>query len=88
MQEERERQIASIRERVARIKYERTMTMKEPKDPNAVGFESVLNPDEAKGLSEDEKMARIAKEMEKKFKSEAQQRPSTSNVSFRFRQLR
>ncbi|RMX39987.1 hypothetical protein pdam_00022972 [Pocillopora damicornis] len=74
--EERERQITMVRERIARVRYERTMTMREPKDEKAQGFESLLTEEEKEGLSEEEKMKRIAAKMEEKFKSE-QRRVST-----------
>lgn len=69
-QEERERQITMVRERIARVRHERTMTMREPKDEKAQGFESLLSEEEKQGLSEEEKMKRIAAKMEEKFKSE------------------
>ena len=69
-QEERERQITMVRERIARVRYERTMTMREPKDEKAQGFESLLSEEEKQGLSEEEKMKRVAAKMEEKFKSE------------------
>ena len=73
-QNERERQIQSVQERVKRMKYERTMTVKEPKEEGGVeGFSSLLEDEEALGLTEDEKMARIAKKMELKFKQEGNQ---------------
>jgi len=65
-----------VRERIARVRYERTMTMREPKDEKAQGFESLLTEEEKAGLSEEEKMKRIAAKMEEKFKSE-QRRAST-----------
>ena len=52
------------------------MTMREPKDEKAQGFESLLTEEEKEGLSEEEKMKRIAAKMEEKFKSE-QRRVST-----------
>ena len=65
-----------VRERIARVRYERTMTMREPKDDKGQGFESLLTEEEKAGLSEEEKMKRIAAKMEEKFKSE-QRRVST-----------
>ena len=59
-----------VRERIARVRYERTMTMREPKDEKAQGFESLLSEEEKQGLSEEEKMKRVAAKMEEKFKSE------------------
>ena len=52
------------------------MTMREPNDEKAQGFESLLTEEEKEGLSEEEKMKRIAAKMEEKFKSE-QRRVST-----------
>ena len=76
-----------VRERIARVRYERTMTMREPKDEKAQGFESLLTEEEKAGLSEEEKMKRIAAKMEEKFKSE-QRRASTvaavSRIRIRF----
>ena len=47
------------------------MTMKEPKDKDAPqGFDSLLTEEETRGLSEEEKMKRIAAKMEEKFKKE------------------
>ena len=59
-----------VRERIARVRYERTMTMREPRDEKAQGFESLLSEEEKQGLSEEEKMKRVAAKMEEKFKSE------------------
>lgn len=69
-----------VRERIARVRYERTMTMREPKDEKAQGFESLLTEEEKEGLSEEEKMKRIAAKMEERFKSETR-RVSTVAVS-------
>ena len=80
LQEERERQITMVRERIARVRYERTMTMREPKDEKAQGFESLLTEEEKEGLNEEEKMKRIAAKMEERFKSETR-RVSTVTVS-------
>ena len=73
VQSERERQIAAVRDRVARIKYERTMTIKEPRDESSTGFEALLDEQETQGLTEDEKMTRIAKKMEMKLREEGAQ---------------
>ena len=59
-----------VRERITRVRHERTMTMREPKDEKAQGFESLLSEEEKQGLSEEEKMKRVAAKMEEKFKSE------------------
>lgn len=68
--EERERQITMVRQRIERVRYERTMTVREPKDEKAQGFESLLSEEEKLGLNEEEKMKRIAAKMEEKFKNE------------------
>eukprot|EP00794_Sanderia_malayensis_P006079 gene6079-6782_t len=62
---ERERQIESVRNRVARIKYERTLTIKEPVDESSPsGFNKLLTDKETDGLTEDEKMAKAARKLE------------------------
>ena len=71
-----------VRERIARVRYERTMTMREPKDEKAQGFESLLTEEEKAGLSEEEKMKRIAAKMEEKFKSEQRRVSTVTAVSF------
>merc|ERR1719171_3363382 len=63
--EERERQIEKIRERRDRIKYERTMTMKEPK---ALPVDGQEPQDFTKGKGEE--MEAKAKELEEKFRQE------------------
>mgnify|MGYP000117374317 FL=1 len=80
MQEERERQVARVRDRINRVRYERTMTVREPKDDKAQGFDSLLTEEEKQGLSEEEKMNRIAAKMQEKFKSEPR-RVSVVSVS-------
>ena len=50
------------------------MTVKEPKEQDSVGFNQLLKEEDVSGLSEDERMARIAKKMEMKFKQEGSQR--------------
>lgn len=65
---ERDRQIGQIRERVNRIKYERTMTMKDPTVSRSKKSFANMAQEQPDSLTEDEKMQRIAKEMEKKFK--------------------
>lgn len=49
------------------------MTVKEPVDESSDGFTGLLEGEEADGLSDDERMARIAKKMEMKFKQEGNQ---------------
>lgn len=69
-----------IRDRIARVKYERTQTVMEPRDETAgKGFSSFQDDEELKGLTEDEKMKQIAAKMEEKFKSE-QRRKSSMQV--------
>ena len=80
-QEERERQITMVRERIARVRYERTMTMKEPKEDKGQGFENLLTEEEKHGLSEEDKMKRIAAKMEEKFKSETRRVSTIAAVS-------
>ena len=70
-----------VRERIARVRYERTMTMREPKDEKAQGFDSLLTEEEKAGLSEEEKMKRIAAKMEEKFKSEQRRASTVAAVS-------
>ena len=72
-----------VRERIARVRYERTMTMREPKDDKAQGFESLLTEEEKAGLSEEEKMKRVAAKMEEKFKSEQRRASTVVAVSFK-----
>lgn len=56
------------KERVARLRYEKTMTMKQRGDKNAKKFDEIVNED-AK-MTEDEKMQLAAKKMQDKFKTE------------------
>lgn len=63
-----------IRDRITRVRYERTQTMKEPRDPDTPkGFSSFHDDKEFEGLSQDEKMKKIAAKMEEKFKIEQKQ---------------
>ncbi|CAH1784103.1 unnamed protein product [Owenia fusiformis] len=83
MKDERQRQITMVRERVARVKYERTMTTKGKRDPNAKTFEELVDSNELKDLSSDDKMERVAKMMQDKFKQEEQevkQGKKTTNI--------
>ena len=59
-----------MKERVARVKYERTMTMKEKGAQSAKTFEDLLGDREAAGMTEDEKMSLAAKRMQEKFNQE------------------
>lgn len=56
-----------VRDRITRVRYERTMTMKEPKSTSK-GFDHILTQEEAEGLGPEEKMKLIAAKMEEKFK--------------------
>lgn len=58
-----------VRDRIQRARYERTMTMKEPRSESK-GFDHILTREEAEGLSSEEKMKLIAAKMEQKFKVE------------------
>lgn len=70
-----------IRDRITRVRYERTQTMKEPRDPNAPkGFSSFQDDEELEGLSQDEKMKRIAAKMEEKFKIEQKEQKRKASV--------
>lgn len=60
-----------IRDRITRVRYERTQTMKEPRDPDAPkGFSSFQDDKEVEGLSQDERMKLVAARMEEQFKKE------------------
>ena len=59
-----------VKERVARKRYERTMTMKEKSDKMAKQFDQLLTHNEKEGLTQDEKMALAAKKMQEKFRME------------------
>ena len=74
--EERERQLTMVRDRISRVRHERTMTMKEPRSESR-GFEHILTEKEKEGLSPEEKMKLIAAKMEQKFKVE-ERRVSTT----------
>ena len=65
-----------VRDRISRVRHERTMTMKEPRK-NSGGFDHILTQEEAAGLNAEDKMKLIAAKMEEKFKVE-QQKASTS----------
>ncbi len=56
--------------------------MKEPKDPNAAGFDKLLDNKETEGLTEDEKMAKVARKMEQKLKQEAVQKDGNVSSAF------
>ncbi|XP_064633679.1 golgin subfamily A member 4-like [Lineus longissimus] len=65
---ERERQMTMIKERVARVRFERTMTMRQKSNQTSAQFETLLQ--DSSSLSEDEKMALAAKRMQDKFKTD------------------
>ena len=69
-----------VRDRISRVRYERTMTMKEPKSESK-GFDHILTQEEAEGLSPEERMKLIAAKMEQKFKVE-ERRVSTTVRKF------
>lgn len=66
-----------VRDRISRVRYERTMTMKEPKKKDSKGFDHLLTQEEAEGLNEEDRMKLIAAKMEEKFKN-AERRASTT----------
>lgn len=80
IQEERERQQTMIRDRIMRVRYERTMTMKEPKSESK-GFDHILTREEAEGLSPEDRMKLIAAKMEQKFKVEERRASTTVRLS-------
>eukprot|EP00112_Aurelia_sp_Birch-Aquarium-sp1_P011019 Seg2326.5 transcript_id=Seg2326.5/GoldUCD/mRNA.D3Y31 product="hypothetical protein" protein_id=Seg2326.5/GoldUCD/D3Y31 len=57
------------------------MTVKEPREEDSVGFNQLLKEEDVSGLSEDERMARIAKKMEMKFKQEGSQRDEEQPIN-------
>lgn len=65
-----------VRDRISRVRHERTMTMKEPKGESK-GFDHILTQEEAEGLDPEERMKLIAAKMEQKFKVE-ERRVSTT----------
>ena len=69
-----------VRDRISRVRHERTMTMKEPKSESK-GFDHILTQEEAEGLSPEERMKLIAAKMEQKFKVE-ERRVSTTVRKF------
>ena len=60
----------ATKERVARVRYERTMTMKDLGEKKARKFDELVQDQGTTGLSEHERMALAAKRMESKFKEE------------------
>ena len=83
-QGERERQIALVKERVQRVRYERTQTTIKPKLGEKRQFEEFLSQDES-GLSEDERMMKIADRINSQFKKdESNYKTGTKSVSLLF----
>ena len=70
-----------MRDRISRVRHERTMTMKEPKS-DSKGFDHMLTQEEAEGLNAEEKMKLIAAKMEQKFKVEERRVSTTVRISF------
>ncbi len=70
LQEERDRQIAMMKERVSRVRYERTITMKAKGALSAKKFDDLVNEKETSNMSEDDKMSLAAHRMQKKFQEE------------------
>ncbi|XP_078676996.1 uncharacterized protein LOC144913832 [Branchiostoma floridae x Branchiostoma belcheri] len=68
--EDRQRQLTMVKERLDKVKYERTMTIKARQRASQAKFEEMLNPQEAQALSRDEKMNRAAEEMMRKFRTD------------------
>ncbi|XP_077983007.1 uncharacterized protein LOC144437842 isoform X2 [Glandiceps talaboti] len=64
---ERDRQITMVKERIARVRYERTMTMKEQGAKNTKTFNEMM---EASGTDDDDGMAKMAAKMNRKFKKD------------------
>ncbi|XP_022097553.1 trichohyalin-like isoform X2 [Acanthaster planci] len=71
--EERDRQLTMVKERIEKVRYERTQTMKLKKDLNAKTFKDMMEPDRDSGLSKDEKMAQVAANMQRKFMEDEQE---------------
>ena len=69
-----------VRDRISRVRHERTMTMKEPRSESR-GFEHILTEEEKEGLSPEEKMKLIAAKMERKFKVEERRVSTTVGIS-------
>ena len=56
-----------VRERIEKVRFERTQTMQLKKDLNAKAFKDMIEPGKE---GQDEKMAQIAAKMQKKFLSD------------------
>eukprot|EP00058_Branchiostoma_floridae_P017293 XP_002602781.1 hypothetical protein BRAFLDRAFT_93727 [Branchiostoma floridae] len=68
--EDRQRQLTMVKERLDKVKYERTMTIKARQRASQAKFEEMLNPQDVQQLSRDEKMNRAAEEMMRKFRTD------------------
>ncbi|CAH1265139.1 MAB21L2 [Branchiostoma lanceolatum] len=68
--EDRERQMTIVKERIQKVKYERTMTIKARQRASQAKFEEMLTTQDVQQLSRDEKMNRAAEEMMRKFRTD------------------
>lgn len=59
-----------VKERIQKVKFERTQTMMRRGGRNTKAFLGVLDDKEAEVLSQDEKMARAAEKMQENFLKE------------------
>ncbi|KAJ8047726.1 hypothetical protein HOLleu_06793 [Holothuria leucospilota] len=72
--EEREKQMTMVRERIQKVKFERTQTMLRKDGREKKAFLNVLGDEsESKSLSQDEKMSLAAEKMQQKFLKEQAQ---------------
>ena len=66
------------KERVERLRYEKTMTMMKKGDKNAKKFDELVSEkDITPGLTDDDRMQLAAKKMESRFKQEEEVRGGT-----------
>lgn len=86
LQEEREKQMTMVRERIQKVKFERTQTMLRRDGREKKAFLNVLGDEsESKSLSQDEKMSLAAEKMQQKFlKEQAQYKAGEISVSYHF----
>ena len=66
-EEERERATTNVRERIEKVKTERTKTMKERRENNSAQFKEMVEPAQLDGLSESDKMTKIAQILQEKM---------------------
>ena len=66
-EEERQRATTTVRERIEKVKTERTKTMKERRDNNAAQFKEMIDPSLLEGLSEAEKMNKVAEKLQERM---------------------